>query len=123
MDVAVATVRRPVLAPHVLREDPPRLDTAHDVDSHVAMERSPHVLWPHRRRDADGGGFVAAPGVEGAGNLALAVEDVAPLLDAARDEHVAVGAEQVLAVEARLAHLVERPDRARLSCDRHRREP
>src|SRR5207249_5988167 len=58
----ISTVRRPVLAPHVLREDPPRLDAAHDVDSHVAMERRPHVLRPHRCRDADGRGFDGAGG-------------------------------------------------------------
>ena len=81
VDVAVATVRRAVLAAHVLREDPPRLDAAHDVDAHVAVQRRPDVLRPHRGRDADRGGLVAAPGVERAGNLALAVEDVAALLD------------------------------------------
>ena len=110
VDVAVAAVRRAVLAAHVLREDPPRLDTARDVDAHVAVERRADVVRAHRRRDADRGGLVAAARVERAGDLALPVEDVAALLDAAGDEHVAVDAEQVLAVEARLAHLVERAD-------------
>ncbi len=107
VDVAVAPVRRAVLATHVLGEDPPRLDAAGDVDAHVAVQRRADVVRAHRRRDADRGGFVAATGVERAGDLALAVEDVAALLDPARDEHVAVDAEQVLAVEASLAHLVE----------------
>src|SRR5213082_295199 len=50
----------------------------------------------HRGRNADRGGFVPAPRVERAGDLALLVEDVAALLDPARDQHVAVDAEQVL---------------------------
>jgi hypothetical protein len=112
-----------IRAAHVLGEDPPRLDAPHDVDAHVAVKRCPHVLRPHRRSDADGSCLVAAPGVEGAGDLSLAVQDVAALLDPSRHEHVAVDAEQVLAVEARLAHLVQRPHRACLSCDRHRAEP
>jgi hypothetical protein len=44
---------------------------------------------------------------------------VAALLDAARDEHVPVRAEQVLAIETRLAHLVERADRLRFSGNCH----
>ena len=95
-------LRRPVDAAHVLREDPPRLDAAGDVDAHVAVERRAHVVGPHRGRDADRRGLVPAARVEAAGDLPLAVEDVAALLDPAREEHVAVDAEQVLAVEARL---------------------
>jgi hypothetical protein len=44
---------------------------------------------------------------------------VAPLLDPARNQHVAVHAEQVLAVEARLADLVQRADRLGFAGDRH----
>ena len=51
--VAVAAVRRPVGAAHVLREDPPRLDAARDVDAHVAVQRRADVVGAHRRRDAD----------------------------------------------------------------------
>ena len=36
---------RPVLAPHVLGEDPPGLDAARDVHAHVAVERR-HVVGP-----------------------------------------------------------------------------
>ena len=82
-----------------------------DVDAHVAVERRADVVGPHRRRDADRGALVAAAGVERAGDLALLVEDVAALLDPARDQHVAVDAEQVLAVEARLPDLAQRADR------------
>jgi hypothetical protein len=123
VDVAVPPVRGPVLAAHVLREDPPRLDPTRDVDAHVAVERCADVVRAHRRRDSYRRRLVAAARVERAGDLALAVEDVAPLLDTAGDQHVAVGAEQVVAVEARLAHLVKRPDGLCLSRDRHRAEP
>ena len=61
------------------------------------------------------------PGVEGAGDLALAVEDVAALLDAARDQHVAVDLEQVLAVEAPLPDVLERARRLGYAGDRHGR--
>ena len=103
-------LRRPVGAAHVLGEDPPRLDAAGDVDAHVAVERRADVVRAHRRGDADRGGLVAAAGVERAGDLALPVEDVPALLDRARDQHVAVDAEQVLAVEARLPDLAQRAD-------------
>jgi len=85
----------------------PGLDAARDLDAHVAMERRADVVCGHRGRNADGRGFVSASGVERARDLPLPIEDVAALLDAARDQHVAVHAEQVLAVETRLAHLVE----------------
>ena len=64
VDVAVAPAGRAVLAAHVLREDPPRLDAARDVDAHVALERRADVVRAHRRRDADGGRLVAAARVE-----------------------------------------------------------
>src|SRR5262249_60005117 len=48
-----------------------------------------------------------------------AVEDVAALLDAARQQHAAVDAEQVLTVEARLPHLPQRADGLGFPGDRH----
>jgi hypothetical protein len=75
------------------------------------VERGAHVLGAHRGGDADRGALVAAARVERARNLALLVEDVAALLDPARDQHVAVDAEEVLAVEARLSDLAQRADR------------
>ncbi len=106
--VPVAAARGAVLAAHVLREDPPGLDSACDVHAHVAVEGCPDVVRPHRRRDADGRRLVAAPGVEGAGDLPLLVEDVTALLDPPRGEHVAVDREEILAVEAGVLHLLER---------------
>ena len=111
VDVPVAPLRRAVGAAHVLREDAPGLDAARDVDAHVALQRRADVVRAHRGRDADRRALVAAAGVERAGDLALLVEDVAALLDPARDQHVAVDAEEVLAVEAGLLHFLQRPDR------------
>ena len=108
--VAVPALGRAVGAAHVLREDPPGLDAARDVDAHVAVERRADVLRAHRGGDADRGGLVPAARVERAGDLALLVEDVAALLDPARDQHVAVDGEQVLAVEACLADFLQRAD-------------
>ena len=119
VDVAVAAVRRAVGAAHVLREDPPRLDAARDVHAHVAVQRRADVVGAHRGRDADGRGLVAAARVERAGDLPLAVEDVAALLDAAGDQHVAVDPEQVLAVEALLLHILQRAARLGYARDRH----
>ena len=90
MDVPVSAGHRAVDPAHVLREDAPRLDPTRDVDAHVALERRPDVVRPHRGRDADGGRLVAAPRVERARDLPLLVEDVAALLDPARHQHVAV---------------------------------
>ena len=109
--VAVTAAGRAVLAAHVLREDPPGLDTARHVDAHVAVERRADVVRAHRGRDTDGGALVAAAGVERARDLPLLVEDVAALLDPARDQQVAVDAEQILAVEARLSHFIQRAER------------
>src|SRR5215208_3783968 len=111
--VPVPALRRPVAAPHVLREDPPRLDPASDVDAHVAVQGRADVVLPHRGRDSDRGGLVAAAGVEGAGDLPLAVQDVPALFDAARHEHVPEDAEEILAVEPRLTNLLQRADRLR----------
>ena len=110
VNVPVATGHRPVDPPHVLGEDTPRLDPARDVDAHVALERRPHVVRAHRGPDPDRRRLVAAAGVERARDLALLVEDVAALLDPAGGQHVAIHAEQVLAVEARLPHLLQRLD-------------
>src|SRR5213079_2385387 len=55
------------------------------------------------------------------GNLPLQVEDVAALLDSARQQHGAVDAEQVLAIEARVAHLFQRADGLGFPGDRHGR--
>ena len=111
VDVAVATVGRTVDAAHVLGEDPPRLDSTRDVHAHVPLQRAPDVVGSHRGRDAHGRGLVAAPRVERAGDLSLLVEDVAPLLDSAGDQHVAVDAQEVLAIEAGVLHFLERADR------------
>ena len=109
--VSVAAARRAVLAAHVLSEDPPGLDAARDVDAHVAMQRRADVVRAHGRAHADCGALVPASRVEGAGDLALLVEDVTALFDRARDQHVPVHREEVLAVEAGLLHLLERAER------------
>ena len=120
VDVPVLPLGRPVGSAHVLREDSPRLHPSHDLGAQVAVQRRADVVGRHRGRDADGGALVAAPGVERAGDLALPVEDVAALLDPARDQHVAVDLEEVLAVEARLSHLRQRADGLGFARDRHR---
>src|SRR5215210_4891833 len=91
-------------------------------------ERRADVLGAHRRRNAHRGRLVPAAGVEGARDLALLVEDVPALLDPARDQHVAVDGEQVLAVEACLLYFLQRADGLGFTRDRHslplgRREP
>ena len=53
VDVAVLALCRPVRAAHVLREDPPGLDPARDMDAHVAVERSADVVRAERRGDPD----------------------------------------------------------------------
>src|SRR5207248_2729016 len=69
--------------------------------------------------DPDRRSLVAAPRVERAGDLPLLVEDVAALLDPTREHHVAVDAEQILAVEAGLLDLSQRADWLCFT-DRHR---
>src|SRR5207244_3973495 len=113
-------LRRSVHAAHVLREDPPRLDAADDVDAHVPVERRADVVRSHCGRNAHRGGLVPASGVEGARDLALPVEDVAALLDPAGEDHAAVDAEEVLAVEPRLSDLLQRADGLGFPGDRHR---
>jgi hypothetical protein len=51
VDVAVLALRRAVHAAHELREDPPGLDAAHDMDAHVPMQRRADVLRAHGRGD------------------------------------------------------------------------
>src|SRR5207249_2502467 len=77
------------------------------------------VLCAHRGCDADRRGLVTAASVERSWDLALTVEDVPALLDAARHEHVAVDAEEILAVEARVSDLAQRGDRFCFSRNRH----
>ena len=113
VDVAVAAARRAVRATHVLGEDAPRLDAARDVDAHVALQWGTDVVRAHRGRHTDRGRLVPAARVEGPRDLALLVEDVAALLDPARDQHVAVDAEEILVDEAGVLHLLERADRLR----------
>src|SRR5512133_718650 len=108
VDVAVSALRRAVRPAHELREDPPRLDATHDVDTHVAVQRRADIVGAHRGGYADGGAFVPAAGVERAGDLALAIQDVTALLDPAAHDHVPVDAEEILAEEARLANLFQR---------------
>jgi hypothetical protein len=120
--VAVLALRRAVAPAHVLRENAPRLDAARDVDAHVAMQWRADVVGAHRGGDPDRRGLVAATGVERARDLALPVEDVAALLEPARQHHVPVDLEQVLAVEARLSHFTQRGDRLGLS-DCHTQTP
>src|SRR5688572_11653818 len=121
VDVSVLALRGAVHAAHELREDPPGLDAADDVDPYVAVERRADVVGPHGGRDSHRGGLVPAPGVEASGDLPLLVEDVAALLDAAGGEEMTVDAEEVLAVEAELLHLRQRADRFCFPGDRHSR--
>ena len=117
--VAVLAGGQPVGAAHVLGEDAPRLGAAGDVHAHVALDRRAHVVGAHGGRDADRRRLVAAAGVEAAGDLALAVEDVAALLDPARDQHVAVDLEEILAVEVGLLDVLGGLDRRGFSGDCH----
>ena len=119
VDVAVPALRRAVRAAHELREDPPRLDAAHDVDAHVAVQRRADVVGAHCRGHTHGSAFVPATGVERAGDLALAIEDVAALLDPTAHDHVSVDAEKILAEEARLADLFQRTNRLGFPGYRH----
>ena len=121
--VAVAALRRTVLAAHVLGEDPPRLDSAGDVDAHVAVQGGTDVLGAERGGHSHRGSLVPAPRVEGAGDLALLVEDVAALLDPARDQHVPVDREQILTVETRFADLAQGADRLCFAGNSHATRP
>ncbi len=118
VEVGVAPARVAVDAPEVVGEDPPGLDAAYDVDAHVAVQRRSDVVQLHCHGDGDRGGLVSATRVEAAGDLPLLVEDVAALLDAARDEQVAEDGEQTFAVETGFPDLVERADRLGLTGDR-----
>ena len=111
--------RQAVGAAHVLGEDPPRLGAAGHVHAHVALDRRAHVVACIAVATPTAGALVAAAGVEAAGDLALAVEDVPALLDPARDQHVAVDLEEVLAVEVGLLDVLGRLDRRGFSGDCH----
>ena len=120
--VSVTPARRPILAAHVVREDPPRFHPARDLDAQVAVQHRRDVVGPHRHRHPDRRALVPASGVERARDLALPVKDVAALLDPTRDQHVAVDRQQVLAIETRLSDLGQGADRLRFTRDRHRAE-
>ena len=98
--VAVAAARRAVAAAEVLGDDPPRRHAAHDVHAEVALGRAADVLGRHRPGHADGGGLVAAAGVERAGDPALPVQGVAALLDGAGQQHRAIHPAQHRFVES-----------------------
>ena len=119
VDVSVPAARGAVDPAHELREHAPGLDAADDVDAHVAVQRGTDVLRAHCRGYADGGRFVPAAGVEAARDLPLLVEDVAPLLDSAGEDEVAVDAEEVLAVETGFLGLLDRADWLCFARNRH----
>ena len=101
--VAVAPARDAARAAHVLAEDARRRDAADEVRGEVAVQDAEPVGAVHRPRGARGDGLLAEAVVEGARDLALAVEHHRPLLDAAHREHRAqetgaVVQRQVLAV-------------------------
>src|SRR3954452_24194652 len=89
VDVAVAPAGDPALAPHVLAKDPPRGHAADEVRAQVAVQDAEAVLRRHGERRADGDGLLPVAVVEGAGDLALAVQVHRALLDAAHEQHVA----------------------------------
>ena len=95
MHIGVAATRGTVDAAHVLRQDPPRLEPADDVHRHVPLRRRGDVLWTKSQPGADRGALVPAARVEAAGDLALLVEEQAPLLDAAVQKHVAERVDQL----------------------------
>src|SRR5260221_235391 len=78
-----------------------------------------YAHWLLSQMKTIGRRLVAAPGVEGARDLPLLVEDVPALLDAARRQEVAVDREQILAVEPRILDFFERADRLRFPGYRH----
>ena len=118
-EVRVAPAGGAAVAAHELAEDRRRRDAAHEVDAEVAVKRRGDVVVAHRPRDADGGRLVAAPGVVAPGQLPGLEEQVPALLDEPRGEHVAVEADEVLAVEAQLARLGLAHERAGPAHGRH----
>src|SRR4051794_22161859 len=96
VDVAVATAGDPALAAHVLAEDAPGRDAADEVRAEVAVQDAQAVLGRHRERRADRDGLLAVAVVEGARDLALAVEVHRALLDAAHQQHVAQEGDSVI---------------------------
>ena len=107
--VPVAPLRAAVDPGEVVGEDPPGLEPARHMNAEIPVEGRTDVVGPHRRRDADRGALVAPARVERPGDLALPVEDVPALLDAARDQQIPVDAEQILAVEAPFRRLPSEP--------------
>src|SRR4051794_17689664 len=89
VDVAVAPAGDAALAAHVLAEDPRGRDAADEVRAEVAVQDAQAVLRRHRERRADRYGLLAVAVVEGARDLALAVQVHRALLDAAHEQHVA----------------------------------
>src|SRR3954451_12203046 len=89
VDVAVAPAGDAALAAHVLAEDAGGRDAADEVRAEVAVEDAQAVLRRHRERRADRDGLLAVAVVEGARDLALAVQVHRALLDAAHEQHVA----------------------------------
>src|SRR4051794_36682803 len=89
VDVAVAPAGDAALAAHVLAEDPRGRDAADEVRAEVAVQDAQAVLRRHRERRADRDGLLSVAVVEGARDLALAVQVHRALLDAAHEQHVA----------------------------------
>ena len=83
---------------------------------HVPLRRRRDVLWTKSQPGADRGALVPAARVEAAGDLALLVEEQAPLLDAAVQQHVA---EHVDQLGPREPDVRERARRVRLVGESH----
>ena len=81
MHVAVAPARDAALAAHVLGEDAHRRDAADEVRGEVAVQHAQAVGRRHRPRRPGGDRLLPEAVVEGARDLALAVEEHRPLLD------------------------------------------
>src|SRR3954452_86632 len=96
VDVAVATAGDPALPAHVLAEDARGRDAADEVRAEVAVQDAQAVLGRHRERRADRDGLLAVAVVEGARDLALAVEVHRALLDAPHQQHVAQEGDSVV---------------------------
>ena len=86
-------------AAHVLREDPRRRDAADEVGGEVTVQDAQAVLRRHRERRAGGHGLLAIAVIEGARDLALAVEAHRALLDATHQEHRAQQPDSVLQLQ------------------------
>ena len=113
VDVAVAAARHAARAAQVLAEDAGRLHAAHEVRAEVAVQDAEPVLRAHREGGADAHGLLPEAVVEGARDLALAVEVHRALLDAPHEEHVAQERDAVVGrqVPARVVGDLGRPRR------------